>query len=219
MGELARPRRGAARVTRLTREEKATIISGRLLRAAADAIAERGFAGASVAVITAKAEVATGSFYTHFESREALLRTIITSQTQELRRQIASAVAEPAGFFAREERSFRQYFRFLRENPSFIRLLNEAEAFLPDAYREVKGQIASGYRKTLAKAARQGEIRPLKGLELDGVALFMMASRHYYGQQFLPLCNREGEVPDRIVGIYMKVVRGGLERGAQGQDD
>ena len=215
MGDALRSRRGTTRVTRLTMEEKAAITSGRLLRVAADVIAERGFAGTSVAIITAKAEVATGSFYTYFESREALLRTIITNQSQALRRQIASAVAESPGFFIGEERSFRQYFRFLREKPSFIRLLNEAEAFLPDAYGEVKSQIVNGYRKTLAKAAGRGEIRPLKGMELEGVALFMMASRHYYGQQFLPKCDRKGEIPDRIVEMYMKFIRGGLERAPE----
>lgn len=212
MSDLPRLRRGAAHLTNLTRKEKAVITSGRLMRVAADVIAKRGFAGTSVAIITAKAGIATGSFYTYFESREDLLCTIITNQSQELRHQIASVIAGSPGFFIGEERSFRQYFRFLWENPSFIRLLNEEEAFLPDAYEKVKAQIVSGYRKTLAKAVESAEIRPLKGIELDGAALFMMAARHYYGQQFLETCDRKGEVPEKIVEMYMKFIRGGLER-------
>lgn len=196
---------------KLTREEKASVTVNRLLRAAADAIVERGFAGASVAIIAAKAQVATGSFYTYFESREALLQAIITAHSHELRRQITAAVKVEGSFFAREERSFRQYFRFLRSNPSFIRLQNEAEAFLPDAYEGIKREIISGYRRVLLKASKKGEIRAIKGIELEGVALFLIAVKHYYGQQYLALCDRSGEIPDRIVEIYMNFVRGGLE--------
>ncbi len=195
---------------KLTRQEKACLTINRLLRAAAEAIADHGFAGASVAVIAKKAQVATGSFYTYFESREALLQAIITAQSQEMRRQIASAVKADGSFFVREERSFRQYFRFLRSNPSFIRLQNEAEAFLPDAYEGIKREIVIGYRKVLLKASKRREIRAIKGIELDGAALFLMAAKHYYGQQYLGMCSRNGEIPDRIVEIYMNFVRGGL---------
>lgn len=197
---------------KLTREEKASLTINRLLRAAAETIADRGFAGASVAIIAAKAQVATGSFYTYFESREALLQAIITAQSHEMRRQITAAVTvEEAPFFVREERSFRQYFRFIRSNPSFIRLQNEAEAFLPDAYEGIKRKIIDGYRKALLKASKRREIRTIRGVELEGVALFLIAAKHYYGQQYLALCDRDGEIPDRIVDIYMNFVRGGLE--------
>ncbi|MFO1299794.1 MAG: TetR/AcrR family transcriptional regulator [Burkholderiaceae bacterium] len=213
MGRYERNKRfsNVTKNIKLTREEKASLTINRLLRAAAEAISDRGFAGASVAIIAKKAQVATGSFYTYFESREALLQAIITAQSHELRRQITAAVMVEAPFFVREERSFRQYFRFVRSNPSFIRLQNEAEAFLPDAYEGIKREIINGYRRVLLKASKKGEIRTMKGVELDGVALFLIAAKHYYGQQYLALCDRNGEIPDRIVEIYMNFVRGGLE--------
>lgn len=197
---------------KISRNEKSELTKGKLYRAAIEAIAQYGFQEASVARITAFAGVSTGTFYNYFETREALLQEVVLSQGRELRHSIAASVSENMEFFSREEGSFRQYFRFIKKYPFYIRLLNEAEIFLPAAYEELLNQILLGYRRILKGASERGDIRELDGLEVDGVALFLMAARHYFGQSFSRLSDADGNLPEDVVSIYMRFIRGGLAR-------
>lgn len=197
-------------IAKLSRSKKAELTKQRLFRAAIDAIARHGFESASVARITAHAKVSTGTFYNYFETREALLQQVILSLGYDLRHSISAVLPEECDFFTREELSFRQYFRFIKRNPSYIRLLNEAETFLPAAYEELWSQILDGYRRVLKDASKNGDIRTLGSLEIEGVALFLMSARHYYGQTFLHLCDSDGNLPEEIVSIYLRFIRGAL---------
>ena len=195
---------------KLSRNERAGITRNRLYRSAMQAIAEHGFEKATVARITAHAEVSIGTFYNYFESREELLRQVVLSQGRDLRRSISGIILDSDDFFHREEKSFRQYFEFLKENPHYIRLLNEAEIFLPDAYEALVSNILDGYRKALKAASARCEIRQLEELEIDGVALMLMGTRHYYGEHFPKSHMWEDKLLDNIVEVYIKFIQRGL---------
>ncbi len=196
---------------KLSRNEKSEIIRERLYRAAIYVIGRYGFEKASVARIAARAKVATGTFYNYHPTREALLAEVVLTLGQELRRSIAKVIPAGAKFFEREEISFQQYFRFLKKNPYYINLLNESEIFLPEAHQQLVKNILDGYRRVLHQASDAGEIRSINGQEIDGVALMLMAARHYYGQYFLNLCNEDGEIPEEITKMYLRFIHGGLD--------
>lgn len=196
---------------KLSRNEKSELTKENLYKSGLNAFANYGFENASVARITDGAKVSIGTFYNYFETREQLLSRIVISLGQELRRSISFVVSPDMNFFVREEKSFREYFRFLKRHPYYIKVLNEAEIFLPDAYQILVANILDGYRKVLRDASRKKEIRPLRGIEVDGVALFLMAARHYYGQSFLSVCDSSGELPKNVVSIYLRFIGGGLE--------
>lgn len=196
---------------KLSRNERSKITKERISRSALNAFAKHGFENASVARITADAKVSVGSFYNYFETKEILLSQVVLSLGLELRRSIATVVSNASNFFTREEKSFRQYFKFLQKHPYYIQILNESEIFLPDAYNELVEHILEGYRTVLCDASKKREIRPLEGVEVEGVALFLMAARHYYGQHFLSLCDSTGELPENIVTIYLRFIQGGLK--------
>jgi AcrR family transcriptional regulator len=59
---------------RLTKSERTR---GRILDAAADVLAERGYAAARLSDIAERAGIKTGSLYYHFESREALVAEVL----------------------------------------------------------------------------------------------------------------------------------------------
>jgi len=195
----------------ISRTEKTRLTKDRLYHSAIQVIAQYGYEKASIERITQHANVSTGTFYNYFKTRESLLEQVVLSQGQDLRRSISEIIPPGALFFEREEHSFRQYFRFLKKYPHYIQLLNEAEIFLPRAYNELISHIIEGYRKVLRDASGAGEICRLHGVEVDGVALMLISARHYYGQFFRQLCDHNGEPPDYIVAIYMKVIKGGLK--------
>ena len=57
----------------------------KLLDAATREFGERGFHDASVSSITARAGVALGTFYTYFDSKDALFRALILDLSQQVR--------------------------------------------------------------------------------------------------------------------------------------
>src|SRR5262245_12451607 len=70
------PDRGAAR--KLSRREELGIESRRrIVDAAAALMAERGFAGTSIAAVSQRSGLPSGSIYWHFESKEALLAAVV----------------------------------------------------------------------------------------------------------------------------------------------
>lgn len=63
-----------------TRTEQKQSTRDRLLTAAAHCFAEKGYSGCSIADIARQAEVAQGTMYVHFKSKEALFKTMIEEE-------------------------------------------------------------------------------------------------------------------------------------------
>jgi AcrR family transcriptional regulator len=108
---------------------------GRLTDAARALIAEKGVAGLRIQEITESADVALGSFYNHFESKEELVEAIVGESLAAL----AAAVAEgepgqdPAELVAA---AIRRFVRLGYDDPDFARLLvhlNHADALFAQA--------------------------------------------------------------------------------------
>ena len=93
-----------------------------LLRAARQLLAE-GRMSVSIQEITDAADVGFGSFYNHFESKEALFRAAVESTVEDwalLRDQIVEGYDDPAEVFAV---SFRMAGRLQRQAPELARAL------------------------------------------------------------------------------------------------
>jgi AcrR family transcriptional regulator len=90
---VAKPKPGAPK-PRLTRAEKAEATRTRLFEAAIGIVGEMGYAAASVALITARANVAQGTFYNYFESRQDLLDQLLPSLSLRLHALIRQRVME-----------------------------------------------------------------------------------------------------------------------------
>jgi AcrR family transcriptional regulator len=79
---------------RLTRRERQAQTRAALLDAAAEVFIERGFLGASVEVITAKAGFTRGAFYSNFRSKEQLFAELLQERVYSLYRRMAEESAD-----------------------------------------------------------------------------------------------------------------------------
>lgn len=192
------------------REQKREQTREALMEAAAVIIAEQGFAAATLVRITERANIALGTFYNYFENTDVLFAELMDSYGGRLRSSIKAAVPASAGFFEREEAAFRAWFKFLHQHPFFVRVLNEAEIFSPDAFERYFESITSGYRRILKHSASKGEIRKLKAHEIEAVALMLMAQRSFYGLRLKSYVSSNGVIDARIVAIYNDILRRAL---------
>src|SRR3954447_6614792 len=82
---------GAGKTPRTARGERTL---RKILDAAREEFGERGFSDSSIVGITQRAGVALGTFYTYFESKEALFQALVRDMSAQVRDAVSPALAE-----------------------------------------------------------------------------------------------------------------------------
>lgn len=132
----------------------------KLLDAAAAEFGERGFHEASISGITRRAGTALGSFYTYFESKDALFRALVADMSAQVRDHAGSAIGTAPGALATERAVLATFLRFAREHREIYRIINEAEFIHPDGFRAHYDTAAQRIADRLHKGVASGELRP-----------------------------------------------------------
>jgi AcrR family transcriptional regulator len=195
-----------------TRGEKADQTRRDLFAAAAVVVGKVGYEAASIAAITGEAGVANGTFYNYFDSRQELFDQLLPSVGEDLLRHITAAVEPETGGLARERDRFRAYFDYCEKNPGFLRILNEAEVFAPEAFRGHIERFAEGYVRALKRSRKRGEIANFDEGELRTVAYLLMGARSY-----LSAMQASGGPRVKVAALertYLKMLENGLFRSS-----
>jgi AcrR family transcriptional regulator len=130
-----------------------------LLDAASAEFGEKGFHNASVSGITARAGVALGSFYTYFDSKDALFRALVRDLSARVKDHVAPAMSGAADQLAAEREGLRSFIEFVRLHKEIYRIVDEAEFADPESYRLHYESTAERIRVRLEAAAARGEVR------------------------------------------------------------
>src|SRR4051794_28052000 len=112
----------------------------RLLAAAAEIIAEDGAEGLRLREIANRADVALGSFYQHFSTKEDLVEAVVTETVESLASEMverASQLSDPAEAIAVSHRFFIGLATSQPQLAWVIVNLEAAEEFLGDALRAI----------------------------------------------------------------------------------
>jgi len=200
------------RGARTARADRAQEIGRRLIDAAAKVVGQEGYANASVAKITALADVAQGTFYNYFASQQDLFDHLLPELGGELLEFIRERLKGIDDGFAREERGFRAFFEFLQQRPEFYRILNEAETFSPKAFRAHMRNMADGYLRALRRSHDQGELPGFEERELEVIVYTLLAARNYIAYRYVA-GDRVRTPPAWVSDAYIKLVTGGMRYG------
>jgi len=106
----------------------------KLLDAAAIEFGERGFYDASISGITRRAGVALGSFYTYFESKDAIFRALVSDMSEAVKRAAREALTEPMSALEVERAALEAFLRFAHEQGVAERALAPEDLF-PESVR------------------------------------------------------------------------------------
>jgi AcrR family transcriptional regulator len=107
----------------------------KLLDAAAKEFADLGFHAASISGITRRAGTALGSFYTYFDSKEAIFSALVRDMSESVAREAAAAMSADATGIAREREALTAFLGFARSRKEIYRIIDEAEFADPASYR------------------------------------------------------------------------------------
>jgi AcrR family transcriptional regulator len=180
----------------------------RILDAAGDEFGERGFSESSIVGITQRAGVALGTFYTYFDSKEAVFQALVRDMSAQVRDHVAPAFAGATDAIDGERRALESFLQFAREHRDVYRIIDEAEIVDPAAYREHYETTASRIAARLAGARDQGEISPsYSDADLDVVAWAIMGANVFLGLRFEVWDSAD---PERIADTTSRMLRSGL---------
>jgi AcrR family transcriptional regulator len=179
-----------------------------LLRAGEELFGERSYWRTTVADICARAGIATGSFYAHFDSKAAIFTAVVRQINEDLRKAIRAAI-ETAGPAQRdrERASFRAFFTLLSERPWIDRIVREAEFVAPAVFREYYEHLTRGYARGVRRAQLDREVDARYDPEV--IAYIYLGIGHFIGMRWADW-TAGGQVPDDVVEDVLEVLRRGL---------
>lgn len=181
----------------------------KLLDAAAEEFGEKGFHEASVSSITRRAGVALGSFYTYFDSKDALFRALVADMSEKVRTSARSALTDDMGALEIERAALAAFLRFAAEHKEIYRIIDEAEFVDPASYRQHYETIAARIADRLRKGAAAGEFREGLG-ELEAWA--MMGMNVFVGLRYVVWGGAEMGPDEVAAGVNRLLAEGLLRR-------
>lgn len=157
----------------------------KILDAARDEFGEKGFGESSIVTITQRAGVALGTFYTYFDSKEAVFQALVRDMSAQVRDHVAPALGEASGAFDGERRALEAFLGFARTHRDVYRIIDEAEFVDPASYREHYDSTATRIAARLRAGQAAGEIDPaLTDRELEILAWGLMGANVFLGLRF-----------------------------------
>lgn len=132
----------------------------KLLDAAAIEFAERGFHEASISGITRRAGTALGSFYTYFDSKDAIFSALVRDMSTQVASAAAAAITPGATGIPREREALAAFLGFAREHKEIYRIIDEAEFADPASYHAHYQGAAQRIAQRLEQGVEAGALRP-----------------------------------------------------------
>jgi len=147
------------------RERARTARREALLETAESVFAERGFAGATMAEIAARAGYSAGNLYNVFESKEALYRELVLTRGTKLLREQLAILRSDAPYLETLDRVIDHLLQFCVEHRAFwvlyVRGLTGQEwsgAPFPEETQHLRQELEHDSLDRLARAMEQGEL-------------------------------------------------------------
>jgi AcrR family transcriptional regulator len=161
------------------------------------AVAEKGYAAATVADAVRLARVSRGTFYALFESKEACLAAAYRLGYEVLEARIAQAVRGAADWREELRRGIRAYLRTLDEDPLFARVyLVEWPAVETERQATLERFIAR-YRKTFVRSKRP--VPP------DDALFVLAVGVHELARSRVRAGERVADLEDTLVGCAVRL--------------
>jgi AcrR family transcriptional regulator len=180
-----------------------------LLDAAAREFGVKGFHDTGISDITREAKVALGSFYTWFDSKEAIFRALVADMSERVKAAVGPRLAGIAGALPREAAATHAFLEFVLQNDLIYRIIDEAEFVAPDSHRAHYETTVARIAQRLADGVGAGELREGVG---DVEAWAIAGMNVFLGLRFA-VWNRDVSVEEVALRASRLLAEGLARRG------
>lgn len=173
-----------------------------LLSVAEQVFGEKGYFNASIVDITQKAEVAQGTFYNYFPSKQAIFEELVRNMSHSFRREIREAINGASSFEEAQRIGFKTFFSWVKNHKNLYSIVQQSVLVDEKLYRWYYERLASGYIKGLEEAIGKDEIKAYNtetiAYCLMGISQFLGMRWVYWEDQEVP----EGDFEDAMTFIF-----------------
>ena len=200
---------GDTRSDKQPRTERGRRTLRKLLDAAAGEFGDHGFHDASISAITARAGVALGSFYTYFDSKDAIFRALVSDMSDAVKQAARAAIDPAASALEIEREALLGFLNFAAEHKEVYRIIDEAEFVDPANYRAHYETIGKRITERLATGGDKGDLRPDLG-EVEAWAI--MGMNVFLGLRYaIWACENDGAAED-VASRANRILERGIGR-------
>ena len=161
------------------------------------AVAEKGYAAATVADAVRLARVSRGTFYALFDSKEACLASAYRLGCEVLEARVGAAVREAADWREELRLGLRAYLRALEEDPVFARVYLLEWPAVETERQATLARFIARYRKTFARS--EGAVPPDDALFVLAVGIHELACSQVRAGR------RVTDLEDTLVGCAVRL--------------
>ena len=180
----------------------------KILDAAVAEFGTRGFSDSSIVGITTRAKVALGTFYTYFDSKDAVFAALVRDMSARVRDAVAPAMEGASDALDIEARALAAYLRFVVDHKEVYRIIDEAEFVDPVGFRTHYMTTAGRIAARLKAGAARGELREADALAGEVRAWAVMGINVFLGLRF-GVWGREN--PEAVAAHANALLRNGLK--------
>jgi AcrR family transcriptional regulator len=180
----------------------------KILDGAREEFGERGFSDSSIVGITRRAGVALGTFYTYFDSKEALFQALVRDMSAQVAATAAPAFGGSAHALDAARDGLELFLQFTRKHRDIYRIIDEAEFVDPGAYREHYESTANRIAARFVTAREKGEIASdLSDGDLEILAWASMGANVFLGLRYSVWASAD---PKRVAAVASRLLRKGM---------
>ena len=181
----------------------------KILDAALEEFGERGFSEGSIVGITQRAKVALGTFYTYFDSKEAVFQELVRDMSGQVRDHVAPVLSNASDALDAEGRALSSYLEFVRSHQQVYRIIDEAEFVDPAGFRRhyettalrIAGRLNAGKAKGEVVAMDSKMATEVEAWAIMGMNVFLGLRFGVWGR----------EQPAEVTRVANRLLREGLE--------
>ena len=182
----------------------------KILDAALAEFGTRGFSDSSIVGITRRARVALGTFYTYFDSKEAVFQALVRDMSARVRDHVAPSLEGATDQLDAERRALAAYLDFVVGHKEVYRIIDEAEFVDPEGFRRHYVTTAERIAARLRAARERGEFSNAPSPIDDEVqAWAIMGMNVFLGLRFGVWGDED---PEAVAQIANRLLREGLAR-------
>ena len=182
----------------------------KILDGALEEFGERGFSESSIVGITQRARVALGTFYTYFDSKEAVFKALVSDMSSRVSDHVAPALGSGATMLEAERQALEAYLQFARAHKQVYRIVDEAEFVDPEGFEKHYRTVAARIAARLDAGKAKGDVTAADSKVASEVeAWALMGMNVFLGLRFAVWGSED---PKEVARIANRMIREGLER-------
>jgi AcrR family transcriptional regulator len=185
--------------------KKGAITRQKLLDTAEKVFGTKGYFSASIVDITQQADVAQGTFYIYFPSKQAIFEELVRQLSRDFRNEIKNEVVKAKNYEDAQRIGFRVFFQWVKNHRNLYSIVQQAVLVDEALYRWYYERLASGYVKGLEEAMGKGEFKPL---DAETTAYCLMGMSQFIGMRWVYW--EDQDVPDKVFEDAMTIIFQGL---------